>query len=219
MKSVFIFQINILIKSVEKFGKEFQIIIFNKEEIDIDFYQKNKYILESKRGGGYWLWKPYIINKILNKINENDVLLYLDSTYYFTEKFTDLYQKHLEKNDLLVFKNKPNESTNCMKHLCKMDVVIKYNMYNKLFIENVEEYWAGCIFIKKTENTMEIMKEWLQMCCNHDDITDSPSQNQNYRYFWDHRHDQALLSIILHKKNITPCHFEKNYLQNMRYPY
>ena len=102
--------LNILIKSVEKFGKEFQIIIFNKEEIDIDFYQKNKSILESKRGGGYWLWKPYIINKILNKINENDVLLYLDSTYYFTEKFTDLYQKHLEKNDLLVFKNKPNES-------------------------------------------------------------------------------------------------------------
>ena len=31
------------------------------------------------RGGGYWIWKPYIISKMLEQINENDILVYIDA--------------------------------------------------------------------------------------------------------------------------------------------
>ena len=60
--------LNCLINSVKEFGKEFEIIIFNKNEIDADFQQNNENILSCSRGGGYWLWKPYIINETLKKI-------------------------------------------------------------------------------------------------------------------------------------------------------
>lgn len=208
-----------LIQSVEKYGSEFQIVVFRKDQIDVAFYEKNKSILDLPRGGGYWLWKPYIIHELMNTIQDQDIILYLDSKYYFIEDFTDLYQTYLEKNDLLVFKNKPNESTNPMKHLCKMDVVFKYDMYDKLYKENVDEYWAGCMFIKKTTNTMQIMQKWLDMCCIYEDITDCPSKMPNHTCFWDHRHDQSLLSILLHKKNIPQCFFENKYLQNVRNPF
>lgn len=211
--------LNNLLNSVEKYGKEFKIIIFNKEEIDDNFYEKNKSILSLNRGGGYWLWKPYIINETLKKLKDEDILFYLDSKYFFTEDFTELYNSHLKTNDLLVFKNKPNESTNYMKNLCKMDVVLKYNIYDKLFIENVEEIWAGCIILKKSLKTVNLMKEWLDMCCIYEDITDSPSKVKNDDCFWDHRHDQALLSILLYKNNIEPKFFKKKYLQNVRIPY
>jgi hypothetical protein len=36
------------------------------------------FILKNKRGLGYWLWKSYLIKKTLEKMNENDVLLYCD---------------------------------------------------------------------------------------------------------------------------------------------
>jgi hypothetical protein len=39
----------------------------NKEEIDNDFKTKYNNILSLNRGGGYWLWKPYIINETLKK--------------------------------------------------------------------------------------------------------------------------------------------------------
>ena len=211
--------LNTLLESVKKYGTNFEIIIFDKSEIDSDFTMKNKSILSLNKGGGYWLWKPYIINSVLNKINENDIIFYLDSKYYFMEDFTDLYSEHMKKNDLLVWKNKPNERIWYMKNWCKMDVIMKYDIYDKVFIENAEDCWGGALVIRKTDNTIKYMKEWLDMCCIYENITDSPSEIENSSLFHEHRHDQSLLSVVLHKHNINMVFFEKKYLQNVRLPF
>jgi hypothetical protein len=208
-----------LLESVKKYGKDFEIIVFNKNDMDDDFILNNKNILELDRGGGYWLWKPYIINETLKKINENDIVFYLDSKYYFMEDFTELYLNYMENNDLLVWKNKPNNPIWHMKNWCKMDVILKYDMFKKIFDENAEECWGGALVIKKNENTIKYMKEWLDMCCIYEDITDAPSKVENSGLFCEHRHDQTLLSIILYKYNIPMQFFEKKYLQNVRTPY
>ena len=54
------------------FDKE---IAFNPSNIDAKFFQKYRNILEQKKGGGYWLWKPYFILKTLNDLNEGDYFL------------------------------------------------------------------------------------------------------------------------------------------------
>jgi hypothetical protein len=208
-----------LLESVKKYGKDFEIIVFNKNDMDEGFVLKNKNILELDRGGGYWLWKPYIINETLKKINENDIVFYLDSKYYFMEDFTELYSNYMENNDLLVWKNKPNNPIWHMKNWCKMDVILKYDMLKKIFDENAEECWGGALVIKKNENTINYMKEWLDMCCIYENITDSNSKAENSSSFCEHRHDQTLLSIILYKYNIPMQFFEKKYLQNVRTPY
>jgi hypothetical protein len=208
-----------LLKSVRMYGKECKIIIFNKNDIDVDFFNKNKSILNCSRGGGYWLWKPYIINETLKKINENDIVFYMDSKYYFTQNFTNLYSDYMRNNDILAWKNKPNEQVWYMKNWCKMDVIYKYNMFDKVFSENAEDCWAGALVIKKTENTIKYIQEWLDMCCIYEDITDSPSKIRNIGLFKEHRHDQSLLSIILYKYNIETQFFEKKYLQNVRSPF
>lgn len=205
-----------LLESVSKYGKDFSIIKYDKKEIDKDFVKNNKKILDCKRGGGYWLWKAYIIYEQLKKINEGDIVFYLDSKYYFVEDFTDLYSKYMEENDILVWKNKPNEGCYYMKNYCKMDVIKKYNMYNDVFNKNLEDCWAGAIVIKKTDNSLNIIKEWLDKCCVYDNITDSPSREKNNDLFKEHRHDQSLLSITLHKNNIPLHFFEKKYLENVR---
>jgi hypothetical protein len=208
-----------LLESVKKYGKDFEIIVFNKNDMDNEFVLNNKNILELDRGGGYWLWKPYIINETLKKINENDIVFYLDSKYYFMEDFTELYLNYMENNDLLVWKNKPNNPIWHMKNWCKMDVILKYDMSKKIFDENAEECWGGALVIKKNEHTIKYMKEWLDMCCIYEDITDAPSKVENSGLFCEHRHDQTLLSIILYKYNIPMQFFEKKYLQNVRTPY
>lgn len=202
-----------LVDSVKKYS-DFEIILFKKSEIDNIFLEKNKNILNCKRGGGYWLWKPYIINKILKKINNDDSLFYLDSSYYFIENFTDLYKDE----EILIFSNKPNENTNHFKRLCKMDVIIKYNMQHDAFIKQINECWAGAIYLKKNDFNTKIMEEWLEMCCIFEDITDTPSNKYN-PFFMDHRHDQSLLTILITKYNIPTKFFSKKYLQNVRIPY
>jgi hypothetical protein len=45
-----------------------------------DYWKKHgKFTLNNHRGFGYWLWKPYIINKLLEKLSEGDILIYADS--------------------------------------------------------------------------------------------------------------------------------------------
>ena len=38
----------------------------------------SEFILANKRGYGYWLWKPYLIMKTLEQMNDNDILVYAD---------------------------------------------------------------------------------------------------------------------------------------------
>ncbi len=208
-----------LIESIKTFGKNFEIIIFNKKDIDNEFVEKNQRILNSQRGGGYWLWKPYIIYNTLQKLNDNDLLFYLDSKYYFIDDFRKLFMNYMESNDIMIWKNKPNEPTSFMKNYCKMDVIMKYNMYDKVFNKNAEDCWAGALILKKNEKNISYVKEWLDMCCIYENITDSKSIIKNKKLFIDHRHDQSLLSIIIHKYNIPMNIFEKKYLQNVRIPF
>jgi len=208
-----------LLNSVKTYGKEFEIIIFNKNEIDEDFARKNHSILSLSKGGGYWLWKPYIIHNLLSKIQENDIVFYLDSKYYFIEPFKDLYYDYMINNDILVWKNKPNEPSYFLKNWCKMEVIQKYDIYNKVFIDNAKDCWAGAIVVKNNERSQKYIKEWLDMACIYENITDSPSSIPNDEQFIEHRHDQSLLSVVLLKNNLNTLFFEKRYLQNERIPY
>jgi hypothetical protein len=206
-----------LLDSVVQYGKDFNVIIYPKSEMEPEFVEKNKDILTLPRGGGYWLWKPYIIHSIMTNMEEGDILFYLDAKYYFTEDFTE-WTKELLQNELVVFKNKPNEPVYFMKEWCKMDVIEQYDMKKKVFEEDAEDAWGGCILLRKTQFTYSFVKEWLEMC-SFKNITDSPSVSKNSHLFREHRHDQSLLSILIHKYGIKMPYFERRYLQNSRIPY
>ena len=141
-----------------------------------------------------------------------------NTRYYFVENFVQLYSNKIKNDDIILWSNKPNETTNYMKNYCKMDVINKYNMNDLVFNKNAIECWAGAFFLRKTSFTEKIMDEWFSMCKIYEDISDSPSL-QKSPTFMDHRHDQSLLSIIAYKYNIKLHFFGKKYLQNVRFPW
>ena len=52
---------------------------YGPDDLPTDFKDKFSEILSLPRGGGYWIWKPIIINKKLHEIDEDDILVYLDA--------------------------------------------------------------------------------------------------------------------------------------------
>jgi len=62
-----------------------QIKILSNNDIDA----KGKKILlkfKNKRGYGYWFWKPYLILKIMKKMNAGDILHYADIGCHINSK-------------------------------------------------------------------------------------------------------------------------------------
>ena len=46
-----------------------------------EFYARHRQILDQRKGGGYWLWKPYLIARELARLGSGDFLVYTDSGY------------------------------------------------------------------------------------------------------------------------------------------
>jgi hypothetical protein len=172
------------------------------DNIDKEFYEKNKHILSQRRGAGYWLWKPYIISKLLNEIEYGDILCYTDSGSEFIKPAHSIFEK-LEKTDkgILVFELNSNFVN---KDLTKRDCFYYMGLDYEPFVSNIQVL-ASFIFLKKNIFSMNFIGEWLKYSEDYRIITDLPNECglKNYEGFVDHRHDQSIFSLLCRKYNIS----------------
>ena len=132
MKKYFINYAN----SVEKYLKQQEInldsakknlnfdeyICYTDKDIDFDFYEKNKFILNQRRGAGYWLWKPYVILKTLNQMQNGDLLFYLDVDHVIVENpKVNILLKCLEENEKQMIGFELPDSRLTLFHLLKTE--------------------------------------------------------------------------------------------------
>ena len=188
-------------KNTKLFDKH---IFYNEKYLQNNntFWNLHKdFILKNKRGFGYWLWKPFIILQTFNLAKNGDTILYLDSgceiNYKNTTKINNL------KNYLNIIKNyKIIGTTTCKeKEWNKMDLILHLNLLDDKYLETPQRCGGTNLFYVCDE-TRKIVQEWYNLACNYHFIDDSPSQNQNYNCFKEHRHDQSIFSLLLKKYNL-----------------
>lgn len=177
-----------------------KVVKYSPQDFDIDFKEKHgDFIFRNKRGYGYWLWKPYLVLKTLDRMEYGDYLIFSDSgnTIYTSgvKKIREYYEL-LEKYEIVVFPMKYKE-----KEWNKMDTVVsvcggeKKNIYKVL--EEIPEQRTGAVFlIRKTEGIVRMVKKWYRIGENYNFIDDSPSRIPNHREFREHRHDQSIFSLL-----------------------
>lgn len=168
-------------------------IAYRREHIDEEFYQKNKAILDQRRGAGYWLWKPYFILETLKMMHENDILIYLDSGVSVknsVQPLVDLFNS--DDVNIVLFEN--NHTNLCHVKKDAFDIVgADESCRNKKQME------GGFIALKKNKESIAFMEQWLHYCCIEQAITDTPSKAKEFDEYRGHRHDQALLSLCYYK--------------------
>lgn len=157
---------------------------FDPDDIDVKFYRKNKAILDAERGPGYWLWKPYFIDKTLKRLNEGDHLVYADAGVEFINNIRYVIDRM--DQDIWLFGNMfPHH------HWCKNDVMAALN-----FHPVGKQAQASVIVIKNTYYARAFVANWLKWCQEPGLIDDSPSKTPNHPEFKEHRHDQAILTTL-----------------------
>lgn len=158
------------------------------------FYQQHKDILDNPRAG-FWLWKPYIISKVMmEQCKVGEILIYADAGVEVTNNLRYIIDRM--DQDIFVFGNKFKHT-----HWCKGDI-----MKAILPVMPIESYGkqaqASVIFFKVTEWTKQFINEWLKWCLVPGLIDDSESKTANHPEFRENRHDQAILTTLCYKHGI-----------------
>ncbi len=182
-------------------GKVDKVFSFGPEDIDKDFYEENKSILDEKRGNGYWLWKPYFIQRILNETKEGDYLCYSDAGSAYYAPVIDM-KNALEKTGQEVMCYQIGVAE---KEWTKRDAFILLDCDSAEYTDSYQRS-ATHIFMKNTPDTKKLVAEWLNYAKDRRLITNDPNElgKENYEGFKEHRHDQSLWSLITKKYNIEP---------------
>jgi hypothetical protein len=174
---------------------------FGYNDIDDDFKSENINILSQNKGAGYWLWKPYIILKTLEKMDINDILFYCDSGCSFIGNLNDyLFEKcYNDEKGIILF-----NGSHLNKYYIKRDCFYYMNCDTKEFID-ANHLTASFNLVRKTDFSIKFYREFLNFSKDYRILTDSPNECgfNNYDGFRDHRHDQSILSLLAIKYKIS----------------
>lgn len=195
-----------LIRSAERTGVFEEVLLY--QEIDVLSFNLSadaREVMALPRGGGYWLWKPLIIEDVLNHLQYGDTLLYADAG--------------------CKLKNRPAKIRSVIggnEHITTCDARggprTKYGRADvNAFLGTDDAYFeeleheAGRIVVRKTKKAVEVIKQWANVARTHPRFfTDDPSAVTNLPTFMEHRHDQTIFNLVMYNANFTetPCSYD-----------
>ena len=170
---------------------------FDKNDIDKKFLKNNQDILNAPRGGGYWLWKSYFINRVLDECKESDWVVYTDSTLYFNRNLQEYIDKYIEQD----IKFAVQETKFLERQFTKVDILEALDCNDDRYA-STKQLAATVIIIKNCKENREIVAEWLKYSQNKKLITDDIIK-PNCDEFIENRHDQSILSLICKKHKVS----------------
>ena len=199
----YIYYANITTNQIREFNIFDEINLYTVNDLinDVSFWkQHSNFILNNKRGFGYWIWKPYLIKKTMERLNDGDIILYLDSCIIIKpdEKQYLLQYIDIVKEKKILYPD-IHKSSEFMYN--KMDLIYKLNMLNNDLISTYQ-CEANIQLIYVCKETRELVNTIYNYACVYYNIDDTPSIIPNHSIFKDHRHDQSLFSLLIKKHNL-----------------
>lgn len=179
---------------------------FSPADISRDFYEKNRIILDARRGNGYWLWKPYFIKRVMEEIQDGDCLVYADAGMFYLNDLKKYEKGMRDKERWLVCQETGYEE----RKYTKRDAFVYMELDRAEYTDTIQRA-GGAIALIKCDKSMRLIDEWLKYACDPRIITDIPNTcgKDNYDDFIDHRQDQSIFSLLTKKYGaVTDLLFE-----------
>lgn len=189
---------NILAYSALDRGMDFS-FHYHRPHLDEDFV-KNNPILNEKVGVGYWLWKPYIILKALERLQEGEYLLYADSGFVLRDGIRDFMLKSLADTTkhVSLFAYDPKDYGKAAR-CASGDVFAEVDCQTQACAD-APHVMGGLLFIRKTPESVSFIQEWLRLCSNADLLTGRNQKKSPLPGFSNHQHDEGILSVLAAKQ-------------------
>lgn len=176
-------------KSAYKIGHADRVIEFSKKDIPSSYIKKHENIFLYERGAGLWLWKPYLVNRTLEMVEDSDWILYVDGGSLFIGDIHKLiHSAESNQTDVMLFEQ-PLLHRQFTKHETMQKMQVEDDGSNQTL---------GIFMIKKTKESVALMREWLA-CCENETLISPKHFSEDvdeYVDFVAHREDQSILSAL-----------------------
>lgn len=176
-------------------------IAYTPDDIDEAFREKNKNILSAKKGNGFYLWKPYFLNKAYKELKEGDYLIYTDAGSIYVNKIQHLIDcMEREHLDIMTF-SLQNEMIE--RKYTKRDAFVLMGCDEPKYTDTPQSI-GGYVILKKSDFVEQFIAEDLEYAQDERIITENENTQGllDYPEFIAHRHDQSVWSLMVKKHGL-----------------
>lgn len=211
----------------DSLGKQFDVVVqmtpTNAKHYGVDFESffknypeyKNKKEHNRTNDVGFCAWKPWIIGKYLEQVEDGDVVLYHDTNCsrhpYYAQNQIHMkgflqFLLELTGDDIAIDWDNPEISKSL--HFIKQEVIEDICSGSLEFTTEYPLLSSNRILIRKSEKSVKLIKEWESYCKKRKYIVpDFPPQLPGFKH---HKHDQSILTAII-AKYIRKGNLKKNF--------
>lgn len=185
-----------------------------------DFWDRHgEFVKNNPKGHGYWIWKSYLTLRTLHEMNDGDILVYADAgceiNYEGIEKLESFFNLVKTNNKGFLSFQLNDLMYHHEERWTKMDLFRHFGVEH--FRPSLQLH-ATYFVLEKCPNTMKIATMWYSTVHNYHFIDDSPSVAPNDMYFYEHRHDQSVFSLV-RKMHESHYIFTPSNLFEAKYPF
>lgn len=179
-----------------------EIKAYDPDDLSREFLEKVAGVISMPRGGGYWIWKPYVIYDMLNQLNDNDILVYADAGCSLQKSAINRFNEYINmispetEYSVLGMRLRAHKQ----KTWTTNKIFEYFHINSDSDIANKEQIHATVIICRKSPESLAIFKKWLDVAKEKPDLFTDEYNSESKRknpHFSDNRHDQSIYSIIL----------------------
>lgn len=170
------------------------------------------------RGGGYWVWKPWIVFDALCSCKEDDIVWYMDAgctlnplskewaeyiNFLNNSEISSLFFQYRNidygwKSYFKITDESKLVSTRIGQWMKPLVVDFFKKQYDDDSFLDYNKIWAGFMILKK--ECLPLIQEWLSITLLHPELVIDPLLGERIidNNFIAHRHDQAILTPLIY---------------------
>jgi len=161
-----------------------------------EFWNAHKNFIENNpRGYGNWIWKPYLIKIQLDKMNENDILVYCDAGCTINKNGMNRLNEYIDmlNNDNYGIISFQLEFQGCQY---TKKAIFDY-FHTEEHIQVLPQCLAGITLIKKNSHSVNIINQWCEASANYSLLDFTTLTDNESPRFIENRNDQSILSVLV----------------------
>lgn len=193
-----------------------RILAFTEKDLDPGFRERMKtHLVKGSRGYGYWCWRSQVVLQALDRMGKDEIFLYADAGCHLNPKGLPRLREYLkmaDESDIIAFQGRsflgtekydPLHHYNSVGMWTKGDVLDFFGVRDNDEIVNSGQYSGGVFLVKNSARSRAFYERYRSIVESHFELLDdSPSKSPNRPEFREHRHDQAVFTLLCKEQGV-----------------